>query len=149
MNHPPAIPLAQSIQSLPNGIELFTGTMHVRVQYVAENIVHVVKWLPGSQPKKSSLIVIPRSLPALDLSRQDVPGTVTLGSKRIRLEVACKSGEIRFRDGRDAPVLSEKGGSTIVPVSIEHESRAFSVRTTFELSANEGVYGLGSTRTAR
>jgi alpha-D-xyloside xylohydrolase len=143
MNPPQAIPLTPSIQSIPNGVELFTGTMHVRVQYVAENIVHIVKWLPGSQPKKDSLIVIPRSLPALDLSRHEGPDTVTLGSKRIRLEVTGKNGEIRFRDAQDAPVLSEKGESTIVPVQIEHESRAYSVSTTFQLSADEGVYGLG------
>ncbi len=143
MNHPQALPPSQGIQAIPGGIELFTGTIHVRIQYVADNIVHVVKGLPGSGPKKTSLIVIPRSLPALDLARSEGPDTVTLGSPCLRLEVARRSGEIRYRDASGSSILSEQGGASITPVQAEHETGAFSVRQTFRLDADEGIYGLG------
>ena len=143
MNNPPANPLPQSIQSIANGIELFTGTTYVRVQFTDDGTVHVVKWLPGSQPKKGSLIVIPRDLPKLNITRTEDPNACALGSKRIGIQVARKSGEVRFSDVTGLGILSEKGEATITPVQIEHETRAFSVRQTFQLGPEEGIYGLG------
>lgn len=143
MNPPQIVSFSKGFQPIPNGVELFAGGMHVRIQFVADNIVHVLKWLPGSQPKERSLIVIPRSLPALDLIRSEGSDTVSLGSKCVRVEIAAGDGSVSFRDAQDAPVLSEKGMAAIVPVRIENESRACSVSTTFQLSADEGVYGLG------
>jgi alpha-D-xyloside xylohydrolase len=143
MSNSPANPLPQSIQSIANGVELFTGTTHVRVQFTADGIVHVVKWLPGSQPKGESLIVIPRSLPKLDIIRTERPEACLLSSKRLQVRIVRKSGEIHFGDALGVPVLGEKGEAAITPVQIEFETRAFSVRQAFQLSPEEGIYGLG------
>jgi alpha-D-xyloside xylohydrolase len=147
MNNPPAVPLPQSTQSIANGVELFTGTTYVRVQFTHDGTVHVVKWLPGSQPKKESLVVIPRDLPKLNLTRTEDPDAYALSSQRLRVQIARKTGEIRYRDALGAAIVSEKGAATISPVRIEHEANAFSVRQTFQLSAEEGIYGLGQHQT--
>ena len=136
MKNPQASPLPQSIRSIVNGIELFTGTIHVRVQFTADGAVHVVKWLQGSRPKKGSLIVIPRSLPKLKIVRTEDSEACTLTSKRIRVHMARKSGEIRYSDALGVPIVSEKDEATITPAQIENEAKAFSVRQAFHLSAD-------------
>jgi len=70
------------------------------VQFTDDGTVHVVKWLPGSQPKKGSLIVIPRDLPKLNITRTEDPNACALGSKRIGIQVARKSGEVRLAMSR-------------------------------------------------
>jgi len=131
------------VHQVQNGIQLAVGNLNVKVQFYAERTVRVVKWPAGGTSAKASLSVIQKDLPALDVSVKDDATKVTLSSGKITLLVSKSDGSIQFLDSNGGTVLKEHGMAVFEPTGIERESKAFSVRQNFTLSADEGVYGLG------
>jgi alpha-D-xyloside xylohydrolase len=132
-----------ALQRIQNGVELNAAALNVRVQFYADDIVRVVKWVPGGTPEKASLVVIKTNLPALNLQFQENAKVITLGSGKVTIQLSKSDGAIKYLDGDQRIILQEQGGANIVPVKIEHESNAFSVGQNFKLTPDEGVYGLG------
>lgn len=129
---------------LANGVELRTAALRVSVQFVTENIVHVVRHLPEVTARPASLIVLPREEVPLGIQTVKTDSTLTLSSSRLRAKISLQNFEVSFQDMSGLVLLSGQGGGTITPVQIEHETRAaFTIKESFNLSADEGIYGLG------
>ena len=138
-----SLPVRCMIQRIPNGVQLNTAVLNVRVQFYADDIVRVIKWLPGGTSEKSSLVVMQTNLPNLNIHFDENVGTITLSSGKITLQLSTGDGAIQYLTGDNRIILQEQGEAIITPVKIAHETNAFSVRQNFKLTPDEGIYGLG------
>ncbi|MGA2059341.1 MAG: hypothetical protein ABSG67_02580, partial [Thermoguttaceae bacterium] len=57
------------IQDIQSGVLKIPG-MNLKVQFYADNIVRIVKWLPDGSAEKKSLVVIQKEAPNLDVKSQ-------------------------------------------------------------------------------
>ena len=130
-------------QRIDNGVHLETSTLNIKVQFYADDAVRVLKWLPGGTPEKNSLAVIEKDLPKLNIQIKDNPETVTLSSGKITLRLSKTNGEIEYLNADNQVMLKEQGKAEITPINIEHDGKACSVKQNFELTPDEGIYGLG------
>ncbi len=131
-----------TVQRIQNGVQLEIRTLNVKVQFYADDMVRVVKWLSKASAEKSSLVVIQDSLPDINLEFQENRGTVILSSEKITLNISKKDGKIEYLTPGNESILREKGKAIITPVEYEYE-KTFSVQQKFLLTPDEGIYGLG------
>jgi alpha-D-xyloside xylohydrolase len=131
------------VQHIPNGIQIKTAGMNIQAQFYADDTVRIVKWQPDGTPDKESLVVLQKDLPTLKLSLQETPEAVILSSPKLSVRVSRVDGAVEYgaTDGR--VLLKEQGKAVIVPIAIQHETSAFSIRQNFTLTPDEGIYGLG------
>jgi alpha-D-xyloside xylohydrolase len=146
----PGAPAAASAKAPPararrieNGVQLETGQLNVKVQFQAENTVRVVKWLPDGSPERSSLVVIRKAVPRLNIRVEESAEIIALASGKLTVQVSKGDGAIRYFSADGQEVLKEARQAMLTPVKIKHEEKAFSVRQDFELTPDEGIYGLG------
>ncbi|MGO9000756.1 MAG: DUF4968 domain-containing protein, partial [Limisphaerales bacterium] len=105
---PPSLP-PSAAQRIPNGVQLNTAALNVKVQFYADDIVRVVKWLPGGTSEKSSLVVIQTNLPALDINFQENAATIILASGKITVQLSKSDGAIQYLTGDNQVILKEQG----------------------------------------
>jgi alpha-D-xyloside xylohydrolase len=130
------------VTNIPNGVDLKTKDLNVKVQFYADNLVRVVKWLPGASPDSSSLVVIQKTLPDLKIDVQQGKESVTLSSEKLKVIIYKNDGHIEYMTPDSTSVLKENGRATIEPAELKNE-KAYSIKQAFVLSADEGIYGLG------
>ncbi|MBN1782916.1 DUF5110 domain-containing protein [bacterium] len=128
-------------ERIGNGALVKTGNLNISIRFHAENIVHVMKWPPDGTGEKRSLIVIQDSLPPVPVDVKTARGSVVISSPALSVRVSARDGSVRFLDG-DRTVLREKGAPGFEPVEYPFE-KSFHIEQTFELTPEEGLYGLG------
>ncbi len=133
---------AQTVQRVPNGAQLTSGDLNVKVQFYSDGAVRVVKWPAGGTFEKVSLSVIQKDVPDLSIRFAESATAITLSSARISIELRKSDGTIRYLAG-GRTVLEEQGRVIFNPAHIEQDKAAFNVQQNFKLTAEEGVYGLG------
>jgi alpha-D-xyloside xylohydrolase len=131
-----------AVSQIQNVVELESRGVNVKVQFYSDNAVRVVKWPVGGTSQKKSLCVVQNPSPGLDVKALDNGGTVTLQSGKIKVRISKADGRIQFLDPDGRPVLKEKGKPVFEPVVYEGDS-AYGVRQDFQLTRDEGIYGLG------
>jgi len=131
-----------TVEQIQNGVQIETAELKLKAQFYADDIVRVVKWLPGASVEKTSLAVIRDTLPNVEVKFQDNSKEVVLSSKKITLNISKKNGKIKYLTSDNKSILKEKGKANITPVEYEHE-KAFSLKQNFLLIPDEGIYGLG------
>ncbi len=132
----------KGIKHIKNGIEIETKGLNLKVRFYSDNIVRVVKWLPGGSPQKLSLSVILDSLPELDISMQEKSGYIKVSSSKLILRIAKNDGRIEFFDKDNEIILNEYGKPAFTPVEYNGD-KSFNVQQKFRLTPDEGIYGLG------
>ncbi|MBN1894550.1 DUF5110 domain-containing protein, partial [bacterium] len=100
------------------------------------------KWPEGGSPEKSSLCVIGEPDPSLDVERIDEGDAVTLQSKNVRLQVSKRDGRIDYFGDDGAVLLKEKNKALFEPAEYSGD-RAFHLIQEFQLTPEEGLFGLG------
>jgi len=140
VNH--LLPVRCLMQRIPNGVQMESATMNVRVQFYSGDIIRVLKWRPDGTPAKASLVVIQTNLPALNIHFDELSGTVILNSGKMAVKLDS-NGSIQYLNSDGQVVLREAGPASITRVKIAHETNAFSVQQNFILTPEEGIYGLG------
>src|SRR5689334_3257674 len=136
-------PVQYLIQRIPNGVQMNSGSLNVKVQFYAETTVRVVKWRTGGTSEKSSLVVIETNVPDLNIGFQEDHGTITLASPWVTLRLSKGDGVIQFLTADNRNLLKEQSAPVITPVRMQYETNAFSVEQDFTLTPDEGLYGLG------
>jgi len=131
-----------TLEQIQNGVQIETEELNLKAQFYADDIVRVVKWLPGASAEKLSLVVIQDTLPAVEIKFKENSKEVILSSSKITLNISKKDGKIEYLNSQDESILKENGKASITPVEYEHEN-AFSLKQKFQLTPDEGVYGLG------
>jgi alpha-D-xyloside xylohydrolase len=132
-----------AVSPIPNGAEVFTGAQTIRVQFESEGCVHVTKCTAKGVLTRTSLIVLPHSLPSLTISFAEDPDSVSLRSDRLWVTVSKSSGAVSYAEASSTALIREEGASSITPETVPGEEKAFSIETRFRLKADEGIYGLG------
>ncbi len=130
------------VEQIQNGVQIETNKLNLKAQFYAEDIVRVVKWMPGASAEKLSLVVKKDALPAVKIKFKENSKEVILSSSKIILIISKKDGRIKYLTPDNESILKEKGEAEITPVEYEYE-KAFSVQQKFQLTPEEGVYGLG------
>jgi len=130
-----------TVRRIQNGIFLETATLNLKVQFYADKIIRIIKWLPGGTPEKLSLIVLPKDIPDLPVHFQEQGNYVTLTGSQIKLKIAKASGAIQYLTSSGEMILTESS-CAFEPVAYIGDS-AFHIRQNFKLTPEEGIYGLG------
>ena len=127
---------------IKNGVNLETKTFDLRVQFYDSNMVRVLKWMPGAKPDTSSLVVIKKPLPEIKIGVKKDKESITLNSDNLIVIISRSDGHIEYFTPDNKTVLKENGQAVIVQLDLKNE-KAYSIKQAFELSAGEGIYGLG------
>jgi len=134
---------AAKVERIPNGVQLTASDLNVRVQFYSEGTVRVVKWTAAGKSDKTSLSVIQKDVPELNVLFQESDAGVTLTSGRVKVLLSKTDGTIQYLASDGHTVLEEQARADFAPCPIEKEKAAFSVQQNFTLTPDEGVYGLG------
>jgi len=124
-------------------VQLETGNQNVKIQFYADNTVRIVKWPAGGSVNKASLTVIQKDIPDLKIAFDENEAAVTLTSDKVKLVLSKTNGAIHYLDSNNKTILNEQGPAIFTPAQIEREKSAFNVQQNFQLSTDEGIYGLG------
>jgi alpha-D-xyloside xylohydrolase len=127
--------LSAQTRRVPNGVQLATGDLNVKVQFYEAGTVRVLKWTAGGTSQKLSLSVVQKDLPELKIGFEDGATAVTLTSDAITVELSKSDGAIRYLTSDGRTILAEQGRAGFTP--------PLSVQQNFRLTAEEGLYGLG------
>ena len=133
---------SNSVNRFPNGIQIDLNDQHVKVMFYRDGIVRVIKWLLETTPDSSSLIVIQKELPMLDLSFHELDTSVLIETKKIKLLISKIDGTIQFLSASDKIFIKENKKAVIAPTIMKNE-KAYSIKQQFVLTPDEGIYGLG------
>jgi alpha-D-xyloside xylohydrolase len=131
-----------SVNPVQNGVVLEFDNLYVKAQFYTEDIVRVLKWVPEGTDEKKSLSVIQNSIPVLDISVEETPEKVVMKSETLTVKIDKKTGNISYSDIDGSAILQEKGKALFQPVVYDSDS-GFTVQQDFELTPDEGIYGLG------
>jgi alpha-D-xyloside xylohydrolase len=133
---------AQPFQRIQNGVQIHpTGTI-IQVQFYTPKIVRIQKWNDTSRSDAASLIIIQKPIDSLTMNIQDEDSVLTLSSTDLCITIKKNEGSIVFKTPSKNPILREQGPAVIQSVNLKNET-AFSITQKFQLTLNEGIYGLG------
>jgi alpha-D-xyloside xylohydrolase len=137
------------VKTINNGIELnipMEGTdipeFNLKVQFYSENIVRIVKWSSTGTSEKLSLSVIKEAIPELGIKVDENNDVIFLKSKKLLLKISSKDGDVEYLTINKDIILKEKGTPLFKPVVYDSDS-GFTIQQNFELTKEEGIYGLG------
>lgn len=130
------------VSNIKNGVQLTSSQHNLKVQFYDEDIVRILKWSPEGTNEKLSISVIINDLPDLDIQVEDLGQALIVKSSKLSLNITKSTGEIKYFNGSGEVILKEKGKASFTPVVYDADT-GFSVQQNFELTADEGVYGLG------
>ena len=134
--------LQAGIGQVQNGVQIGTEKLNVKVQFYADNIARILKWPPAGSPEKASLVVIKDSPENLKVDVLEKVDHVVLSTDKLKIEISKNNGNIRYSRPDNSPILKEMNDPVFTPVVYETDS-AYSIQQNFELTDDEGVYGLG------
>ncbi|MFC1569958.1 TIM-barrel domain-containing protein [bacterium] len=129
------------VQKIQNGIQLSGSDLNIRVQFYDDQLVRVMKWPADGTADKKSLCVIQKELSELNIKISDQGKSVRLDSDALSLLVSKQDGSISYLT-TSKTILKEKGFPEFTPVEYPFE-KSFSVQQQFQLTKDEGIYGLG------
>jgi alpha-D-xyloside xylohydrolase len=141
---------APSVQKLPDGVvvHLYSSSTNavrqVRLQVVADDIIHVTATPDDHFPEEKSLIA---AYPATKTQGWEVTTAadeVVLQTATLKVRISKATGEVCFTDLQDSVLLRENagGGKSFEPILVDGY-HAYSLRQVFESPEDEAFYGLG------
>ena len=128
--------------TIKNGIILTNGVMNLKIQFYSSKTVRILKWLKEANPDSNSLVVVQKSWPDLNIRINESEKDFTLSSDKMKIFIAKSDGKICYLTSDSVLIISEKNNAEIKNAGLKDE-KAYSVKQSFELSKNEGIYGLG------
>lgn len=130
------------ITNIPNGVQVETPALNVKVQFYAQGTVRVEKWLPGKSFTDTSLVVLPSKPSNLNITVKEEAAQISLTSSDITVIVNKADGSVSYFNTNKEVLLKENGAPSIQPFELRNE-KAFSVKQNFTLTPDEAIYGLG------
>ena len=115
----------------------------VRLQVMNDHIIRVTASPEKKSPERKSLVVVESPQPATWDSKV-VNGALILTTAVLKAKVELSTAAVSFTDLNGKPILAERAitGRNVTPVVFEGES-LFSIKQTFETTADDAWYGLG------
>ena len=114
----------------------------------APNIIRVTKYADGleAMPAKRSFSVI--LAPGKESGKWSVDGS-TLTTPYLTVTVDEATGEVRFADNNGNILLRESRAGRVTPITGGVDKGAYRVEQTWQLAADEAIYGLGQRRSPK
>ncbi len=133
---------AQIYQKTGLGIKLSIDSIEVQIQFYSSSIVRVLKSPKGGSFAKESLSVVktPENTAFRITQRGD---NLTLSTKKLRVGLNVKSGELAYYSLSGNLLLKEKEGSTHFTAFNDAGNNTFNVHQAYTLDVDEAIYGLG------
>jgi alpha-D-xyloside xylohydrolase len=132
----------ENVEKIKNGVQITVGDVNLKIQFYADNIVRVVKYPKNGSSDKKSLSVILDSIPYLNIEISEKDNKIFLSSVAIKLSIGKDNGKIEFLNKQGDYILKETGKTSFTPVVYDKDS-SYTIQQDFELSSDEGIYGLG------
>jgi alpha-D-xyloside xylohydrolase len=129
-------------RQIQNGVQLHTSGKIVQVQFYTSTIVRIQKWDDTAKPDSASLIVIQKPKDSLIIDIQDEGSILILHSTDLLLSLTKSDGSVVFKTPRNLVLLKELGPANIQLLELKKDT-AFTIEQKFQLTQNEGIYGLG------
>jgi alpha-D-xyloside xylohydrolase len=131
-----------NIEKIKNGVLINAENLNVRIQFYGENMVRIIKYPKNGSSFKKSLSVIFDSIPTLNIETSEKENEIFISSSSLKLKISKNNGKIEFLNNKDENILKENGMTSFKPVVYDKDS-SYSIQQEFELSPEEGIYGLG------
>ncbi|HUI29267.1 MAG TPA: TIM-barrel domain-containing protein [Candidatus Acidoferrales bacterium] len=132
----------KSVKQITNGVIITTQGLNVKAQFYAPNILRIEKWSTAGTDKKKSLSVIMNQPQKIEVGNQKQDSSIVISSSRLKAIISLTNGEVKFSDTNDKEIL-EEDGCGMEPVLYGTDS-SFNVRQDFNVTSDEGIYGLGA-----
>jgi alpha-D-xyloside xylohydrolase len=134
---------AVTVSKKPSDGGLFStdgGTL--RIQFWSDDIVRVTYAATNEIPEIKSLSVV--ATPAkVRFTRQENDQAFTLVAPRMKVKIDKQTGAVSFLDQADHVLLQESAQGRRIAPATQRGITGNSSGITFDLSAGEGIYGLG------
>ena len=120
------------------------GTRQIKLQVIADNIIHVVASPIDSFASDKSLVILSDLKIAAKWDVAKSENSVTLSTKSLHATISLLTGEVSFADSIGKVLLSEKqgGGKYFEKTKVE-DYTSNRIRQVFESTDDEAFYGLG------
>ena len=134
---------SQSYKQTTQGVRLTTQGLDLEIQFYTPDIVRILKSPSGTSFEKKSLSVI-KSPEAIQLKIDHKNSNISVKSSSLLVKIDQETGQISFYTSSDKLLFSEKkeGSSFFTPVK-NGTGLSYSVHQSFQLDADEAIYGLG------
>ena len=121
-----------------------TGIKKIRLQPIADQIIHVTAISVNEFPIDKSLMAIWPSKTAIPYTAKFENGSVIITTKTIKAEVSVETGIVTYRDLNNKLILTQSKTiePALVPKVFNGES-SYKVSQVFDAQENEAYYGLG------
>ena len=129
---------SETVRHIQNGIQIETAGYRMRVQFYSDHAVRILKWLPEAAPDSSSLAVIQKELPDINLHVEENDAAVILKSDKLQIRISKAGGIVEFLTADNTTILKERGKAVIQPADLKNE-KAYSIKQEFELTPDEGI----------
>jgi len=140
---PASIPVAMSLQRMPEGLVVRVGDGFLKLEVCADDVVRVAYAKDQAFFAHKSLATQPKRCEGAQFDVTQGAGTATLATSKLRVRVDVATGKVAFFDPAGAPVLEEKdGGRTLMAATVQGEDTQH-VRQEWLPHADEALYGLG------
>jgi alpha-D-xyloside xylohydrolase len=142
MSFSSAFAVVTASKELPDGAEFTVDDGTLRIQLWSEDVVRVTYAAAPKLPTIKSLSVV--AIPAaVRWTRQENDHTFTLVAPHMKVRIDKQTGAVNFLDLTDRPLLREAAQSRKIEPAIQRGVSGTSCTQSFELSPDEGIYGLG------
>jgi alpha-D-xyloside xylohydrolase len=141
--------LAGTVQKTASGIEVRPDTgpaKLVRLELMADNIVHVVKLDKEGKQLTPSLMTVAAPC-GCAFTVADGKDAVTLKAQKIAAQVSLTDGQVRFFDAAGKPFLTQAAES-ITPIQVGGKP-FLAIKEGFNYGTKDAFYGLGQHQNAQ
>ena len=118
----------------------------VRLELMADNIVHVVKLDDAGKQLTPSLMTVAKPC-ACKFTVTNDKHTATLKAQKISAQVSLKDGQVRFFDAAGKPFLTQ-AAETITPIQVGGKP-FLAIKEGFNYGTKDAFYGLGQHQNAQ
>ncbi len=138
----PAMAAVTASKELPEGAQFTVDGGTLRIAFWSDDVVRVTYANGAEVPALKSLAVV-ATPSAVSLSRQENAQAFTLAASHVKVKVDKKTGAVSILDASDHPLVSETTDGRKMEPSTQATIKGDSCMQSFDLPADEGIYGLG------
>src|SRR5882757_9022565 len=133
---------AQNFQRTNTGVKTSINGVTTEVQFFTPSIVRVLKYPDATTPDKKSLSVILSPEKDIVNTFQD-DKTLSVKSNLMQVKINRQTGQINFYNEKGMPLLNEKETGIQFTPAKDGDENTYRVSQSFQLQADEAIYGLG------
>ena len=133
---------AQSYKKTELGLKATINAIDIEVQFFNNDIVRILKSPKGSIFYKKSFSVI-KTPEKVEVQIKQTDNTIEVVGKKLTLSINLTSGQIKFFNKTEKLLLAEKESGTSFALSKDLLEKTFIIGQSFQLTADEAIYGLG------